>query len=151
MLNNYSHSLPSSQQQNASNGDGPDEQTQNIESMPSNLNLTQESYDDEDDIANEHNLAVVVGHEDIQSLRAFSTEQTHPENGSLNVAFIDETDVERQKNQVENEQRDQSSAMDIPNNDNETLSQTIVAPGEQQSIEMQDVCQTNDLDEILRR
>ncbi|CAF4641729.1 unnamed protein product, partial [Rotaria socialis] len=41
--------------------------------------------------------------------------------------------------------------MDIPNNDNETLSQTIVAPGEQQSIEMQDVCQTNDLDEILRR
>ncbi|CAF2166087.1 unnamed protein product [Rotaria magnacalcarata] len=151
MLNNYSHSLPSSQQQNASNGDGPDEQTQNIESMPSNLNLTQESYDDEDDIANVLNLAVVVGHEDIQSLRAFSTEQTHPENGSLNVAFIDETDVERQKNQVENEQRDQSSAMDIPNNDNETLSQTIVAPGEQQSIEMQDVCQTNDLDEILRR
>ncbi|CAF4168552.1 unnamed protein product, partial [Rotaria magnacalcarata] len=101
--------------------------------MPSNLNLTQESYDDEDDIANELNLAVVVGHEDIQSLRAFLTEQTHPENGSLNVAFIDETDVERQKNQVENEQRDQSSAMDIPNNDNETLSQTIVAPGEQQS------------------
>ncbi|CAF4623891.1 unnamed protein product [Rotaria magnacalcarata] len=119
--------------------------------MPSNLNLTQESYDDEDDIANELNLAVVVGHEDIQSLRAFSTEQTHPENGSLDVAFIDETDVERQKNQVENEQRDQSSAMDIPNNDNETLSQTIVAPGEQQSIEMQDVCQTNDLDEILKR
>ncbi|CAF2085925.1 unnamed protein product [Rotaria magnacalcarata] len=151
MLNNYSHSLPSSQQQNASDDDEPDEQTQNIESMPSNLNLTQESYDDEDDIANELNLAVVVGHEDIQSLRAFSTEQTHPENGSLDVAFIDETDVERQKNQVENEQRDQSSAMDIPNNDNETLSQTIVAPGEQQSIEMQDVCQTNDLDEILRR
>ncbi|CAM4815646.1 unnamed protein product [Rotaria magnacalcarata] len=151
MLNNYSHSLPSSQQQNASDDDEPDEQTQNIESMPSNLNLTQESYDDEDDIANELNLAVVVGHEDIQSLRAFSTEQTHPENGSLDVAFIDETDVERQKNQVENEQRDQSSAMDIPNNDNETLSQTIVAPGEQQSIEMQDVCQTNDLDEILKR
>ncbi|CAF5225370.1 unnamed protein product, partial [Rotaria magnacalcarata] len=67
MLNNCSHSLPSSQQQNASNGDGPDEQAQNIESMPSNLNLTQESYDDEDDIANELNLAVVVGHEDIQS------------------------------------------------------------------------------------
>ncbi|CAF3671287.1 unnamed protein product [Rotaria socialis] len=151
MLNNYSHSLPSSQQQNASDDDEPDEQTQNIESMPSNLNLTQESYDDEDDIANELNLAVVVGHEDIQSLRAFSTEQTHPENGSLDVAFIDETDVERQKNHVENEQRDQSNAMDIPNNDNETLSQTIVAPGEQQSIEMQDVCQTNDLDEILRR
>lgn len=151
MLNNYSHSLPSSQQQNASDDNEPDEQTQNIESMPSNLNLTQESYDDEDDIANELNLAVVVGHEDIQSLRAFSTEQTHPENGSLDVAFIDETDVERQKNQIENDQRDQSNAMDIPNNDNETLSQTMVAPGEQQSIEMQDVCQTNDLDEILRR
>lgn len=152
MMNNYSHSLPSSQQQNTSDDDEPDDQTQNIQSMPSNLNLTQESYDDEEEIANELNLAVVVGNEDIQSLRAYPTEQVaNPDNGSLDVAFIDETEVERQKIPVEIEQRDQSNAMDIPNNDNETLSQTIVANNEQQSIEMQDVCQTNDLDEILRR
>jgi len=151
MLNNYSHSLPSNQQQNTSDDDEQEEQTLNTQSMPSNLNLTQESYEDEEEISNELNLAVVVGNEDIQSLRAFSTEQTNQENGSLNVAFIDETDLERQKHLIEDEQRDQSNAMDIPTNENETLSQTIVANGEQQSIEMQDVCQTNELDEILRR
>jgi hypothetical protein len=144
MLNNYSHSLPSNQQQNTSDDDEQDQQTRNTQSMPSNLNLSQESFDDEEEeeISNELNLAVVVGNEDVQSLRAFSTEQT---NGSLNVAFIDETDLERQKILVEND------AMDIPNNDNETLSQTIIANGEQQSIEMQDICQTNELDEILKR
>jgi len=151
MMNNYSHSLPSNQQQNTSDDDEQEEQTRNTQSMPSNLNLTQESYEDEEEISNELNLAVVVGNEDIQSLRAFSTEQTNQENGSLNVAFIDETDLERQKHLIEDEQRDQSNAMDIPTNDNETLSQTIVAHGEQQSIEMQDICQTNDLDEILKR
>ncbi|CAF1214973.1 unnamed protein product [Rotaria sordida] len=152
MLNNYSHSLSSNQQQNTSDDDDDDnnndEQTQNIQSIPSNLNLTQESFDDEDDISNELNLAVVVGNEDVQSLRAYSTEQTNQDNGSLNVAFIDETDIERQKI---HEQRDQSNAMDIPNNENDTLSQTIIANCEQQSIEMQDICQTNDLDDILRR
>ncbi|CAF4554362.1 unnamed protein product, partial [Rotaria sp. Silwood1] len=151
MLNNYSHSLPSNQQQNTSDDDEQDDQRQNIQSMPSNLNLTQESFDDEDDISNELNLAVVVGNEDIQSLRAFSTEQTNQDNGSLNVAFIDEADLERQKIQNDNEQRDQSNAMDIQNNENETLSQTIIANCEQQSIEMQDICQTNELDEILKR
>jgi hypothetical protein len=151
MLNNYSHSLPSNQQQNTSDDDEQEEQTRNTQSMPSNLNLTQESYEDEEEISNELNLAVVVGNEDIQSLRAFSTEPTNQENGSLNVAFIDETDLERQKHLIEDEQRDQSNAMDIPTNDNETLSQTIVANGEQQSIEMQDVCQINELDEILRQ
>jgi len=151
MLNNYSHSLPSNQQQNTSDDDEQDQQTRNTQSMPSNLNLTQDSYEDEEEISNELNLAVVVGNEDIQSLRAFSTEQTNQENGSLNVAFIDETDLERQKILIEDEQRDQSNAMDIPMNENETLSQTIVANCEQQSIEMQDICQTNELDEILRR
>jgi hypothetical protein len=146
MLNNYSHSLPSK-----SDDDEQEQQTRNTQSMPSNLNLTQESYEDEEEISNELNLAVVVGNEDIQSLRAFSTEQTNQENGSLNVAFIDETDLERQKVLIEDEQRDQSNAMDIPTNENETLSQTIVANCEQQSIEMQEICQTNELDEILRR
>jgi hypothetical protein len=143
MLNNYSHSLPSDQQQNTSDDDEHDHQTRDTQSMPSNINLSQESYDDEEDISNELNLAVVVGNEDIQSLRAFSTQ----ENGSLNVAFIDETDLERQKLLSE----DQSNAMDIANNENDTLSRTIIANGEQQSIEMQDICQTNDLDEILKR
>ncbi len=147
MLNNYSHSLPSDQQQNTSDDDEQDHQTRDTQSMPSNINLSQESYDDEEDISNELNLAVVVGNEDIQSLRAFSTQ----ENGSLNVAFIDETDLERQKLLSEDEQRDQSNAMDIANNENDTLSRTIIANCEQQSIEMQDICQTNDLDEILKR
>lgn len=152
MLNNYSHSLPSNQQHNTSDDEEHDEQTRNTQSMPSNLNLTQESYDDDDEISNELNLAVVVGNEDIQSLRAFPNEQPNQENGSLDVAFIDEADLERQKLQMENEQRDQSNVMDIPTNENETLSQTIVANCEQQSIEMQDVGQSsNDLDEILKR
>ncbi|CAF1559731.1 unnamed protein product, partial [Adineta steineri] len=111
MLNNYSHSLPSNQQQNTSDDDEQDQETRNTQSMPSNLNLTQESYDDEEDISNELNLAVVVGNEDIQSLRSYPNEQmTNQENGSLNVAFIDETDLERQKNVLDDEQRDQSNA-----------------------------------------
>jgi hypothetical protein len=153
MMNNYSHSLPSNQQQNTSDDDEQEQTARDTQSMPSNLNLTQESYEDEEEeeeISNELNLAVVVGNEDLQSLRAFATDQTQQENGSLDVAFIDETDLERQKILIEEEQqRDQSNAMDIPTN--ETLSQTIVAHGEQQSIEMQDICQTNDLDEILKR
>jgi len=149
MLNNYSHSLPSNQQQITSDDD---------EHNQPNHNLTAEQGedsfddDDDDDIANELNLAVVVvGNEDAQSLKGFTTEQTNNENGSLNVAFIDETDLERQKLLSEDEQRDQSNAMDIANNENDTLSRTIIANCEQQSIEMQDICQTNDLDEILKR
>ena len=155
MLNNYSHSLPSNQQPSTSDDDEQDQQARNAQSMPTNLNLTQESFDDdeddddeddEDEVANELNLAVVVGNEDIQSLRGFSTEQ-----GSLDVAFIDEADVDRQKNLVE----DPSNSMDIQmstTDDNETLSQTIVGHGEQQSIEMQDAdAKTNELDEILKR
>ena len=158
VMNNYSHSLPSNQQQNTSDDDEPEPNTGETQSMPSNLNLTQESYDEEEEIANELNLAVVVGNEDLQSLRAFPTEQANQENGSLDVAFIDEADLERQKvlleeaeqqQQQQQQQNDQSNAMDIPSN--ETLSQTIVAQSEQQSIEMQEIPQSNDLDEILRR
>ena len=152
LMNNYSHSLPSNQQQNTSDDDESEQTTGETQSMPSSLNLTQESYDEEEEIANELNLAVVVGNEDLQSLRAFVTEQINHENASLDVAFIDETDLERQKVLIDEDQQqqcDQSNAMDIPTND--TLSQTIVANGEQQSIEMQDVHQSNDLDEILRR
>ena len=156
MLNNYSHSLPSNQQQSTSDDDEQDQQARNTQSMPTNLNLTQESFDDDEDdeddedeeeeVANELNLAVVVGNEDIQSLRGFSTEQ-----GSLDVAFIDETDVDRQKDPVE----DPSNSMDIQmstTDDNETLSQTLVGHGEQQSIEMHDAdAKINELDEILKR
>ena len=152
MMNNYSHSLPSTRQQNTSDDE---QQTRSTQSVPNNLNLTQELFNDDDedeDISNELNLAVVVGNEDTQSLHGFSAEQTNQENGSLNVAFIDETDLERQKILVENEKCDQTDAMDIPNsNNNETLSQTVVANCEQQSIEMYDLCQKNELDEILRQ
>lgn len=141
-MNNYSHSLPSNQQANTSDDD--EQNARNTQSMPNNLNLTQESFEDDDEdvvddeaMPNELNLAVVVGNEDLQSLRAFPNQ----EQGSLDVAFIDETDGERAK----------ANAMDVPSSENETLSQTILANTEQQSIEMQDLAQTNDLDEILRR
>ena len=148
MLNNHSHSLPSNQQQNGSDDDEQEQPTCNAQSMPSHLNLSQESYDDEEDedIGNELNLAVVVGNEDLQSLRAFPIEQ-----GSLDVAFIDETDLERQKTIAE----EPSNAMDVQmsiSQENDTLSQTVVAHADQQSIEMQDIdSKTNELDEILKR
>lgn len=148
MLNNHSHSLPSNQQQNGSDDDEQEQPTCNAQSMPSHLNLSQESFDDEEDedIGNELNLAVVVGNEDLQSLRAFPIEQ-----GSLDVAFIDETDLERQRPIAD----EPSNAMDVQmsiNQENDTLSQTVVANADQQSIEMQDIdTKTNELDEILKR
>ena len=162
MLNNHSHSLPSNQQPTTSDDDEQEQVTSNATSMPNDLNLSQESFDDEDDeeddeveeeeIANELNQAVVVGNEDLQSLRAFPIEQTNPEPHTLDVAFIDETDSERQKQLAE----DLSNAMDVQMSshqpDNETLSQTMVANVEQQSIEMQEIeTKSTDLDEILRR
>ena len=83
MHNNYSHSLSSQQQQNISDDE---QQTKNTD---------QDSFDDDDDIVDELNLAVVIGNEDAQSLKGSTTEQTNNENGSLDVAFIDETDFER--------------------------------------------------------
>ena len=153
MLNNHSHSLPSNQQQNGSDDDEQEQPTCNAQSMPSNLNLSQESFDDEEDedIGNELNLAVVVGNEDLQSLRAFPIEQSNAEQGSLDVAFIDETDFERQRPIAD----EPSNAMDVQMSiyqENDTLSQTVVANADQQSIEMQDIdTKTNELDEILKR
>jgi hypothetical protein len=94
-LNNYSHSLPSNQQQNTSDDDEHDPQIINI-----HHDLTQEQgddsfNDDEDDMVNELNLAVVDGNEDAQSLKGFTIEQTNNENGSLDVAFLDEADLDR--------------------------------------------------------
>ncbi|CAF0779341.1 unnamed protein product [Rotaria sordida] len=88
MLNNHSHSLTSQQQITI-------DDHQQIKH-----NLTQEHEDDsfnddDDDISNELNLAVVVGNEDIQSLKEYPNEQINNEHGSLDVAFIDETDLER--------------------------------------------------------
>jgi hypothetical protein len=173
MLNNYSHSFPSNQQQITSDDD---------EHNQPNHNLTQgqgedsfDDNDDDDDIANELNLAVVVvGNEDVQSLKGFTTEQTNNENGSLNVAFIDETDLERNlinnKPIYENDQAISQSdvqLLNIENNENETLLQTIVA--ERNSIEIKDntnqqstqsngpvlvekpLNKDDDLDEILRQ
>jgi hypothetical protein len=152
MMNNYSHQ---------------EQQTKDM-----NLNLTQgqgeDSFDDDDDddIGNELNLAVDDGNEDLHSLKGFTHEQINQENGSLDVAFIDETDLERHLNNrttIDNEQV--TSQMDIQTN--ESLSQTIIANCQQEqrsSIEMDDTTQSiipilieksldkeNDLDEILRR
>jgi hypothetical protein len=162
MLNNYSHSLPSNQQQTPSDDD---EQIKDP-----NHNLTQEQGEnsfndedeDEDEIANELNLAVVVGNEDAQSLKG---EPINNEHGSLDVAFIDDTDLERNLSNNNNNQHDQGITQidgQILNNENETLSQTIVP--ERNSIEIKDnqestvpvlveksLNQDEDLDEILRR
>jgi hypothetical protein len=139
MHNNYSHSL-SSQQQTISDDE---EQTKNP---------NQDSFnDDDDDIIDELNLAVVVGNEDGQSLKGFTTEQT---NGSLDVAFIDEADLERNLSNTGNEQL--KSDVQIFNSES-NLSQTIVAE-QRNSIERKapilvekTLNKDDDLDEILRR
>jgi len=165
MLNNYSHSLPSSSSSNQQQTPSDDDE----QAKDPNHNLTQEQgddsfNDDEEEMADELNLAVVVGNEDAHSLKGFTTEQTNHENGSLDVAFIDETDLER--NLSTNKPDQGTSQLDIQtlNNENDTLSKTIVA--ERNSIEIKDdkkeelnepvlVVKTlnkdEDLDEILRR
>jgi hypothetical protein len=166
MLNNYSHSLPSSSSSNQQQTPSDDDE----QAKDPNHNLTQEQGDDsfndedEEEMADELNLAVVVGNEDAHSLKGFTTEQTNHENGSLNVAFIDETDLER--NLSTNKPDQGTSQLDIQtlDNENDTLSKTIVA--ERNSIEIKDdkkeelnepvlVVKTlnkdEDLDEILRR
>jgi hypothetical protein len=177
MLNNYSHSLPPTNQQQTTSDD--DEHEQQIKDL--NHNLTQEQRedsfnDDDEDITNELNLAVVVGNEDAQSLKGFSTEQTNNENGSLDVAFIDETDFERNlsnnKPICENHDVIDVQTLNIENNENETLTQTIVAERNEEqrnTIEIKDnnnqeliqssvpvlvekpLNKDDDLDEILRR
>jgi hypothetical protein len=163
MLNNYSHSLPSSNQQQTPSDD--DEQAKDP-----NHNLTQEQgddsfNDDEEEMTDELNLAVVIGNEDTHSLKGFTTEQTNNENGSLNVAFIDEADLERNLSTNKSDQGISQSDIQTLNNENETLSKTIVA--ERNSIEIKDnkkeeelnepvlvektLNKDEDLDEILRR
>lgn len=153
MLNNYSHSLPSSNQQQTPSDD--DDQTKDP-----NHNLTQEQDDDsfsdeeeEEEIADELNLAVVVGNEDAHSLKGFSTEQTNNENGALDVAFIDETDLSSNKYEQGTSQAEVT--------DNETLSQTILVKRNSIEIKNQELNapvlvekilnKDEDLDEILRR
>ncbi|CAF3837034.1 unnamed protein product [Adineta steineri] len=160
MLNNYSHSLPN-QQLNTS-----DDDEQHMK------NSNQESFsDDDEDIVNELNLAVVVGNEDGQSLKGFTNEQINNENGSLDVAFLDEADLERNlsnnnnKTTSENEQitTDVQILNSDDHNENETLLQTIIV--ERNLSEIKDNNQElivpilvekqlnkdDELDEILRR
>jgi hypothetical protein len=166
MLNNYSHSLPSSNQQQTPSDD--DEQAKDP-----NHNLTQgqgdDSFnDDDEEIVDELNLAVVVGNEDANSLKGFTAEQTNNENGSLDVAFLDEADLERNLSTNKLDQGATTTTqpeIQTLNNENETLSKTVVA--EQNSIEIKDdkkeeesnepvlvekvLNKDEDLDEILRR
>lgn len=157
MLNNHSHSLPSNQEPAVSDDDEHEQVKTNIPSMTNDLNISQQSFDDEEedeeDLPNELNLAVVVGNEDLQSLRAFPVEQNNPEPDSLDVAFIDELDVDRQKmTNID----DTTNAMDIQmsnsQQENENIAQITANNVEQQSIEMNEIeNKTNDLDEILRQ
>ena len=139
-----------------------------------------ENDDEDEETANELNLAVVDGNEDAQSLRGGSADHLHHENNSLDVAFIDENDLERNLNRnIPTESPDrgcaQSNAMDVQSSsvdrkENDTLSQTMVAHWEQEkhnSMAMEDdthepfvarpvlaersLNREHDLDEILRQ
>lgn len=165
--NNYSHSLPNQQQ--GTNDDMDDDQ----QAKSSNNNLTQEDsfnddenevVDDEEDMANELNLAVVVGNEDIQSLKEYTTEPIVNDHGSLDVAFIDETDIERNLNQTkavcENDQATVAESQQISEKkETENLTQTIVNEDNKEEKEIiekpvlveKTLNKETDLDEILRR
>jgi len=175
MLNNYSHSLPSSSSSNQQQTPSDDDE----QAKDPNHNLTQEQgddsfNDDEEEMADELNLAVVVGNEDAQSLKGFTNEQTTNENGSLDVAFIDETDLERNISHTKPIcENNDIQIINIENNENETLSQTIIPERNEEqrkSIEIKDnnnnqesiqlnipvlvekpINKDDDLDEILRR
>lgn len=150
MLNNYSHSLPSSDQQATANDDDDDDR-----SKDPNANLTQEQDDDsfsdaDEEIADELNLAVVVGNEDAHSFKGFPAEQTNNENAALDVAFIDETDLCSNKHE-------QGTAQPS-NQDNETLTQTLLVDQNPTATESnvpvlieKTLNKEEDLDEILRR
>ncbi|CAM4740902.1 unnamed protein product [Rotaria magnacalcarata] len=177
MLSNYSHSLPS--QQPGTNDDIDYDQ----QSKDPNHNLTQEDsfndddneLDDDEDMANELNLAVVVGNEDMQSLKEYTNEPMPNDHGSLDVAYIDETDLERNcshtKPTCENDQTNATDApqLDMKNDEIEVTSQTLINEDNQEQkdaieITNQEARQViipvlvekplnkeNDLDEILRR
>ena len=144
LLNNHSHSLPSNHQTTSSDEEDDEEEeeeTYHTQTIPNDLNLSQESFDDEEEIGNELNLAVVDGSEDLQSLRAFPAEATQPEQGTLDVAFIDENDLEQQQAKAMPVD-DSSNAMDVQQTStNDTFSQTM----------MEVDSKTTDLEDILRR
>jgi hypothetical protein len=98
-MNNYSHSVadPSERLEHQD----IDEPIRDQVDLNGTQNEEGDSFegDDDDENNNELNLAVVVGNEDIQSLKGFTTEQSNNDHGTLDVAFIDETDVERQLQQ----------------------------------------------------
>lgn len=119
-----------------------------------NLNATQEdqgkdSFDDEDEL----NLAVVIGNEDAQSLRA----EVNQENGSLDVAFIDEADLQREQTEnavaIEQEQEDEENRSPMnttepldTNTDVQQTSAMMVSVLMEKSMNKDE-----DLDDILRR
>ncbi|CAF4732796.1 unnamed protein product [Rotaria sp. Silwood1] len=157
--NNYSHSL-SSQQQIINDDDNNNQQIKHI-----NHNLSQEHEDDsfdDDDISNELNLAVVVGNEDIQSLKEYTNEQVNNENGSLDVAFIDETDLERNisHNKPIYDNNDQIliqsnniniELINIKNHENKILSQTIINENNISILVEKTLNKDTELDDILRQ
>lgn len=146
MLNNYSHSLPSSNQQIASNDDDDDDR-----SKDPNSNLTQEQGDDsfsdaDEEIADELNLAVVVGNEDAHSLKGFATEQTNTENAALDVAFIDETDLMSNKHEQATAQTSNQENETLVVEQNPTPTESNVPVLVEKTLNKEE-----DLDEILRR
>ena len=109
-----------------------------------------EDFDDDDD-DDELNLAVVIGNEDGQSLRGYPTDGVNQENGSLDVAFIDEADFERlvhqqTTNEIERDLNQSSSSMNIEINDQHQTSAMMVSILMEKSMNKEE-----DLDEILRR
>ena len=121
-----------------------------------NMNVTQEdqnkdSFDDDEEEENNHhdelNLAVVDGNEDGQSLRAEHPEGLQQENGSLDVAFIDEADLERLAKQSEQSHSPMNTTEPLDSNaDAHQTSAMMVSVLMEKSLNKDD-----ELDDILRR
>lgn len=157
-LNNYSHSLANQEDTTTQEYEEQDGLQNNAMEMILTHDPQRSSFDagdDEDDEdeenTNELNLAVVDGNEDAHSLRGFHAEPTHHENGSLDVAFIDETDSERHlnpdttMNAVPIEQG-QETLVKIDATPSPVLSSMTAMVLMEKSMNKED-----DLDEILRR
>jgi len=111
---------------------GDQRQTRHVVSMLDHYSqpTKDESFnDDDEDLGNELNLAVVIGQEDNQSLKDSSIRQVNQENGSLDVAFIDETEFER----------------------NLSNQKTDAAVGEQEVLKEKSLNQNEELEDILKR
>lgn len=105
-----------------------------------------ESYDDEDveENADELNLAVVLGNEDAQSLRAETNDPLHQENGSLDVAFIDEADLAHQQS-ADEPMNTTENCLDKPEDPQQTSAMMVSVLAEKS------MNQDDELDDILRR